>query len=368
MKIREITDDPKGPSATPQKTVNNLFDSNLLAGVDIDDEDLKPLVPRHIQPESAAVNIPTTKLSVDEDGWFRQEVPSMCVPYKVDEILVRPLTVPMLARVHAAQVAAQKNDYKAFTMMVDALAPTIKSFDIRDLTVPDWHSHLYWLRLNSYPRTPMTIPWTSRYGNELHTRVTSSNFEFQMLEMTRERLGWWRSQGITFPTVRDMEVLNDPDLSDATRFEITYAQYIYLEGPVTADTMKRKIEKLEELGADIIGMINQFSTEMTHGVIEQVVVEDVKFDLDNAIAYMEEQLPELQLILDTAIEKANSVDDQAMLQNAISFGLTVDAQKQELAMLKRVKENNGRREDGTIFKPEKEVVALAKADAAILFP
>lgn len=369
MRIREV--EPQKLQARPTEhiipNVNNLFDKNLMAGMQVEDGDIQEMNDRFSKTARGAPS-PNTTIDNTDEGWQRQEVPSLGIPYGLAtaSIWVRPLTVPMLAQVHAAQVEGQRNMFKALTMIIDALSPTIRDMDIRDLTVPDWHSHLYWLRLNSYPRSPFTVPWTSRYGNDNVSRVNSSHFEFEELEMTREKYAAWRKRGITFPTLRDMEMLTDPELNSATRWTITYAQYIHIDGPITNDLMKRKIAMLEKGGPDLIAEINEFATEMSHGVVEQIKVRDDKFEINSAIEYIEKEVELLTDALNAALDKSDDAGSE--MQRMFNIGMRVTERNEELKTLKAVRENGGLDSMGRRFVPELEVVPLAKADAAILFP
>ena len=372
MKVREVS--PSSTAKLEQPKVPNieaLYDKGLLAGIEIDPADQQKERRNRFTSSTSLGNIPEVNTTSNEEGWVRQDVPSLGVPYGVPHLWVRSLTVPILARVHAAQAYGERpeNQQKAFTMLVDALAPTIRDFDIRDLTVPDWHSHLYWLRLNSYPRSPLTVPWTSKYGNENVTRVTQSSFEFEELKLTREEYLEWNRKGVAFPTVRDMELLYDQSLSEETRWTLTYAQYVHLEGEPTPDWMKLKVAKLEEMGADGIALINQFSQVSTHGVIEQVKVRDDKFDLDAAIEYIQNEVNALTMMLDQAVNTEGNENTEADSIRALTNLTTyTHGRASELAMLKKVKENDGLTEDGVLFQPEVEVVALATANATLLFP
>lgn len=352
--------------------LSHLFDKGLMSGIEVKEEDqIKSRKLELSSTSSLYKNVDDVKTSdPSSDGiWTRQDVPSLGVPYGIPHLWVRTLTVPMLAQVHAAQAMGKNPDMQkqALTMLIDALKPTIRDFDIRDLTVPDWTSHLYWLRLNSYPRSPLTIPWTSRYGNENVTRVTSSSFEFEELKMTREEYLGWQKKSITFPTLRDMELLTDPSLDEETRWTITYAQYIYIEGPPTPDLMRRKIQKLDELGVEQIALINEFAEKCSHGVIEQVKVRDEKFDLDSAIDYVQTEVNAITMIMESVLSSKEDENEQS-LQPLIALTNQAKMRADELATLKAVKANNGLTEDGRRFVPETEVVAIASANATLLFP
>ncbi|QIG70228.1 hypothetical protein EVB87_128 [Rhizobium phage RHph_N28_1] len=370
MKIREVEPQPRRdrPAEPIIPNVRQMFDQNLMRGMQIEDNDIQEMQDRFAH-QARGIPSPNTTIDDANEGWQRQEVPSLGVPYGIstNSIWVRPLDVPMLAQVHAAQMEGQRgNNFKALTMFIDALSPTIREMDIRDLTVPDWHSHLYWLRLNSYPRSPFTVPWISRYGNENISRVTSSHFEFEELAMTREEFLKWRKKGITFPTLRDMEMLTNPEMNDATRWTITYAQYVYIEGPVTPDLMKRKIDALNKGGPDLIADINEFGALMSHGVVEQISVRDEKFEINAAIEYIENEIEQLTTALNAALDKSDESGEA--MGRLFNIGMRVTERGEEVKKLKAVRENGGLDSQGKRFVPELEVVPLAKPDATILFP
>lgn len=368
MKIREIEapTSPSKPALPTPPDFSSLMEKGLIPGIEIDPADQIKQSKSRFSQSSSLSSIPEAQMTSENDGWTRQEVPSLGIPYGISHLWVRPLTVSMLAKVHAAQAEGMKEgrNQRALTMLIDALAPTIKDFDIRNLTVPDWHSHLYWLRINSYPNRPITVPWTSRYGNENVTRINSTSFEFEELAMSRAEYLEWQKKSITFPTVRDMELLSAPDLSEEDRWTITYAQYIYVDEPPSPNLMKTKIELFNALGVEQVALINEFSELCSHGVIEQITVRDEKFDLDRAIDYIGKEVAAMTSILEQALD--NSGDDD--VKPFISLMNQTELRANELKMLKKVKENNGLTENGLRFSPEKEVVALATANATLLFP
>lgn len=354
MKLVEIskTNDAKkklDKSSIPDFT--NLISPNLLPGVELHPELTK-------KPE----NIPDVRDDSPEDTvWVRQEFASLGIPYNgVTSFWLRPLDVDTLALVHAAQQAGKipGQELDGLTKLLDALNPCIKDFDIRDLTVPDFYAFLYWLRINSYPSSPFTVPWTSRYGNENTTRLSYSSFTFKELDMSLEEYREWKKKGISFPTVRDMEVLSDLDISQADRWKITYAQYVYLDEPISASHMAKKVAKLKTMGADIIAQIDIFASKAEHGVVEQIKVKDANFNLDSAIAFVQTETIRLGQILDIAMES----DDSETQARLVNMGAYLDERLKEYTRLKEAKDNN------FVYLPEEEVVVLARASAALLFP
>lgn len=368
-KSAQFKTDPKRKAPIEPTAVNELFDKGMLEGFSFNPSDQgKPTQSRLRNHSELPISSHTNVSNKDGKGeWVRQDFPSLGVPYGVNAFWVKPLDVLTLSRLHAAQTVGHdpNNGQKAFTMMLDALQPTIKDFDIRNLTIPDYYAHLYWLRLNSYPRSPFTIPWRSKYGNENNTRVTKSNFEFQELQMSRTEYLRYQADGITFPTVRDMETMFDSTLTEDKRWMMNHAQYIFIPGEPSADWMELKIQKFIDMGADAITMITEFADKCVHGVIEQVTVRDDKFTLDGAISYIEDELKTFVSTLEAISGEDNTdviIGQMAMMHTFL------DGRAEELKILKHVKENNGLRPDGTVFEPDMEVVKLATANITMLFP
>lgn len=360
MKIVDVSQMKKQDTKPKMQDISHLMDAGLMQGFSIDVDQPTPMTAPTLS--SSTANIPDTHLTNDTGGWTRQLFPSLGIPYnRTEPFWVRALDIESLAKVHAAQRTGASDHSKAFTMMIDALDPHIKDFDIRDLTAPDFYSFLYWLRLNSYTRSPFTVNWTSKYGNENVTRLTQSSFEFKELALTRTEYVEWRKRGIAFPTVRDLEALTTEDLEDSDRWKMTYAQYIYLEGPPTSDSMRLKVEKLAQLGPDAIPDINEFTELMTHGVVEQVKVRDAKFELLPALDYISNQVELVTGVLESALQQSDEGDT-----TGVQKFFHVHAHLEDLLRLQ--KDMKTAVETGSNYTPEEEVVTLEPANATTLFP
>lgn len=312
--------------------------------------------------------------------WVQQEFPSKSIPYlhlgqSSEGIYVRELDMTTLSQVHAAQTS------RSLSMLLDALQACIK-LDIRKLTVPDFYFFVYWLRMTSYPKTPLHVTWTSKYGNENRTRCTKSDFEIIELGMTPEEYQGWMDMEITFPTMRDFELLQEDDFTEdpATAWLAQYAQYAYIpaeqltvqDGEVEGETrpvnreeyMELKLQRLKSLGVQVIQSITDFSEAMDHGVLEQVRVRDDKFELDTAIDFVEKEISHLRDLVTAILSKAEENEDlnPQVYASTITLGERVQMREGELKLLKDAKEN------GTPFEPEEEVVAVQISEAAFIFP
>lgn len=336
--------------------INSDFHQRAAAKLDAASE-MKSTRPVTTKPIPNAGQPITTRVPGKvEDKWVRQQFPSKGLTYN-EEIFVRPLEIPVLKRLAAARAANEKD--VGFTMMLDALQSRI-NIDIRSLTVPDLYFFIYWLKLNSYPRSSMTIEWTSKYGNSQTSVIReTSNLNIIELSITKDELEYYQTQlGLTIPTVRDMEILMANDLSAADAWEVEYAQYIYLEGEIDSQYLQKKIDILNSSDPDFLSEIDEFSAKLNHGVIEDIECTDALFELDAAIAFMEKELA----ILSKSLELLQSGADPS--QNATAV----------LALLQHMEERNKcltdlkkAKEEGLPYTPEKEVVNIGTPDINTLF-
>jgi hypothetical protein len=79
-------------------------------------------------------------------------LPSGFVPYDFDDLLIRPFTIRELRLVSRA---AQTGQYTNLLRAVDQCT----DIDAYQLTIGDFYYVLLWLRVNSYPKTPLLVNW-----------------------------------------------------------------------------------------------------------------------------------------------------------------------------------------------------------------
>lgn len=298
--------------------------------------------------EELAVRVTNNTLGPE---WIRQDFPSRHRSYGDGDIFVRPMNITNLSHLSAA---ANKQN---FTMYIDALAPCI-SMDIRDLTPPDFTFFLYWLRRNTFPRTPMRITWTSKYGNQCEYRVEQSDLEIIELGLSEKEYASWVERGICLPTVRDMELLNTENIPEEDRWRIELAQYIYTEDKNPKTYLRSKLNKLEEMGPEGYLLIQEFAKLITHGVVESVKVRDNKFEPTEAISYLTRTADDLEnaasQLIANGFEQGQEVQLLALTQHISS--LREDATKIQTAL-----------DNEEPYMPDEEVIALS-INAMTFFP
>lgn len=196
----------------------------------------------------------------------RISLPSRCQFYDFDELHMRPFTVPDMFKI------AQVNNTRNLTLLIDLIDSTITE-DVRSLTKPDFYYLLYSQKYMSYPRTPFTISWTSKYGNLATSDIKKS--ELDIIESTLDRQEYeaeFLSKGYCIPTVRDWELLDSETLEEELRWTYNKAQYM------VGNTLEEKIKRLYDIGVEALELLPIIDVKTLHGVNEQVTVTDRLFD------------------------------------------------------------------------------------------
>lgn len=233
------------------------------------------------------------------EGFVRVELPSRGVPYArlgFTDVYVRPLEVPDLVALIPA--TKKKTEGEVLTVMLDALSRAIAQ-DVRELTEPDFRFLMYWWKVSSFLKSPMTISWTSRYGNLNETKVTSmSQFEIKSLALSPADYQGWLDKGIRIPTMRDIEAIENSLFKDDVGSEwlSARAQYVHLTTEEEAeyvddsgnplDWFPSRFKKLNAAPMSYLEDISTFAEQITHGVIETLTVQDQKFDPEKASEHL----------------------------------------------------------------------------------
>lgn len=283
--------------------------------------------------------------------WVRQDFPSRHLAYDGQDIYVRPMEIIDLSRTSAASRSGN------FTQYLDALAKCI-SIDIRALTPPDFNFFLYWLRMNTFPTAPMTIKWTSKYGNECEFRVQQTNLEIIELEMSRSEYSNWVARGIGLPTVRDMELITGDGIPEEDKWRSELAQYVVTPISDPKEYLASKLQILENMGPQGYLDIQEFAKKIEHGVVERAKVRDTKFEPEKAIAYLRSTADDLEesarKLVANGLDRGQEVPLLALAQHA-------EKMREEANTIEQTINN------GTTFIPEQEVIALS-INAMSFFP
>ena len=199
---------------------------------------------------AASAALPTAEVMLPSGGVFYGGKKS---------VSARFLTLEQVAAISSAiEIKDKAAQNKAIS---NILRPCVLDFDYLNLTSADAYFLRYWLRINSYPRTPYMVTWVHSEpdGREypVLSTVSQTNLEIKELDpltqILDKRLDWVR--------VRDqieMDELTDPA-----------EKYIAgLASMMTGATLQTKMEAARRMPAEIIEVVNEHITKCNHGLTE----------------------------------------------------------------------------------------------------
>lgn len=295
------------------------------------------------------------RIESPELPWVFQDFPSHFVPYGGKRFFIKPLDWSSLSRLHAIRM---KNNKNSFSQMLDVFNSCIKGIDIRDLTPGDFYSFMYWTRINSYPKTPLTLNFDSRYGGDTRKimvrmskgerdsklrriekagqTTNDKNFhelEIMELTMTEAEFAEWKAKGIRFPTVRDMELLSTQPIPDELQYISKFAQYIKIDEELNDDNYFQKhIDALTSMDLSFIEEIDTFAKLITHGVVEKIGI--IINDLDEKV-YLEKLIKQrdtFHSVLTVALDSEDADPTQVTLVTSSLASLNEEIERVELAI------------------------------------
>jgi len=214
-------------------------------------------------------------------------LPSNFVFYDFDSLHVRKLSIRDAAKLTKA--SAQAN-YKSFKEAIQGCIDR----DIEVLTYGDFRYICYWLRVNSYPSTPITIEWTSKYFNKNISTVLKDDVTTLLCDMTKERFKEWQDKGFDVPRMKFSNAF-DKEVDEETAF--IYKNAIYFKGNTWEEKMNNLDNYIMSNGLDAVKVINKFDKELEHGVEEYVTVIDLKFDVNEYKAKLEDKIKRFAVTL-----------------------------------------------------------------------
>lgn len=230
-----------------------------------------------------------------EQGWTRTGLPSKCIFYDFNDVKVKPFGLPELVAINAAV------QNRSVSMFYDAMNPCL-NVDIRDLTASDLKFLMYWWRLNSFSRSPFTVKWNSRYGNECQKRVPPVNdLKIIELKITKDEYLKFKEKGIYMPTLRELEMVEDPNRDTTNDFLLQRAQYI-LSDTTGENYWTDRIDKLNAGGIPLLEDIRDFAELIEHGVEETITVTDENFKPEEAAKF----LLDAANVLEKMVEQADN--------------------------------------------------------------
>jgi len=255
------------------------------------------------------------------DKYQSISLPSGFIFYDFDTIKVRKFEIRDLAKMNRV---VQNESTKMFKEVIQNCVDR----DINLLTAGDFKYICYWLRLNSYPKSPMTVKWLSKYGNENISQVRKSELQVYAPEITEKQLAKWREEGFEVPITKFSNIF-DTELESDDEFLYSNAQFF------RGDTWEEKIHTMEDYleknGLEALNKVKEFDDLIDHGVKEELTVVDSKFDVDEYIKVLKTRIEKMKKAVDITI---NTTSEEASL-----LALMLDNTEKELADLTKRVEN-----------------------------
>lgn len=214
-----------------------------------------------ISQEEEQIETNATEQPKDSRFFSIGALPSGYHPYNFKELLIRPFSFAELKLIsRAAQTQTNQNIIHAVNNCINV--------DAFDLTVGDFYYILFWLRVNSYPKTPWIVEWTCRNliesegeericGAENFDRISESSVSIKQLENKD------LPEGLDFPRARDLDDIQEMAKNPDFRFLIKEIQWI------KGSSMEEKIFYLENSeDLELFEKAKKASDEFQHGIIE----------------------------------------------------------------------------------------------------
>lgn len=227
-------------------------------------------------------------------NYIRVVLPSKNIFYDFDDIQIKPFEVGDLLKLSRAQ---QERNYSMVIDTIDA----VTNQNVRELSKNDFYYILYMLRLLSYPKTPTTFNWVSKYGNKNKTTIDITNLEVINIDMTKDEYKVWEAKGFSVPRVRDLEIELTEDLDQDLQWLFERAQFL------TGDNLLDKIEKLKTSTLDVLEDMHEFRQLINHGVKETVTLVDKLFDPEQYLEMLKGKLRHAQSVNEWQGAKNNEI-------------------------------------------------------------
>lgn len=300
----------------------------------------------HKEPEEEikpAKKAPYAKKQID-DRYQSIYLPSKFAFYDFKALMVRKFEIRDLSKMFNA---VQSGSYDAFKDVIQGCIDV----DINDLTPGDFKYLCYWLRTNSYTRTPIRIEWTSRYGNKCISEVTKDTITTLEMDATPEQLKPWLDKGFTAPTMRFASIFQDENLSEGDDYMYSNAQYF--KGNTWDEKIANMEKFLNENGLEALNDVAEWDKLIDHGVEEKFKVFDLNFNPEEYKKKLEEKVKKAK-ILKNNLDKN---DDDYLLVSS-----TLVALQNELDNLK------AKLKKGEEIRPEAEEIFLEMGPDELLSP
>jgi len=224
-------------------------------------------------------------------------LPSSYIFYDFDSVFVRPFNVGDLRRMSVAVRTLSQS------MLMDIVAGCMTQ-DPREFTPQDFYYILYWLRSRSYPKTPMTVRWASRYGVMDDAIVNRSDFKEVRLNTDKKELFTdMYKRGFNYPRLYDVESSDGLDWASLVKdeeydgYDWLYSRSQYFTAQEN-ETIIQRMKRIEKNDVSDLEEARDMMLQLKHGVEERLPVRlsASKFDPKAAVEMLETKANSLMLM------------------------------------------------------------------------
>jgi hypothetical protein len=333
----------------PKRTITNVDDTKMPINAPlISNTQMRKKIEQEIAEESklnGSVKIAQTTASDPRfvlkelettSDFVRVELVSGYKFYEFDDVQIRKLNITDIFRIYQAK---KNND---ITGLIDVVSNTL-SIDGRLLTPNDFRHSCYWHRFNSYTATPLTIEWTSKYGNKNLYKIEETTLKFIQPKISRDE--YWKnyvSLGLVVPTMREFEIFSRETLSEDELWLFEMAQYFRPKN-FNSNSIQERIDSMSELCSKDISLIEKISNlieDCAHGVNETIDLIDAKFDPKKWVNDLQERIDyfdnlkdlddDMQLVLN--VQKQELQTELDIIKNKLEKGEGVEAEVETRAI------------------------------------
>lgn len=280
-----------------------------------------------------------------DDRFQSTSLPSGFKFYDFDSIMIRKFEIRDLSKMYQVVTTGS---YSLFKQVIQGCI----NVDVDLLTPGDFKWICYWLRANSYPKTPIHVEWVSKYGNKCVSTVTKDQITTLAMDTDDRTLEQWKQKGFVAPTLKFTDVFENGSLSEQDQFIYTNAQYF------KGDTWEQKINTMEQYlnanGLEGLNDVKQWDSLIEHGVEETLTVTDLNFDPEKYLSLLKEKITK-------TVGVAKSLTDQ----QSDDYILVTSTLK---ALKKEYKQISDKISKGEEVRPEPETIFLEVGPYELLSP
>lgn len=280
--LEPVPNEPPPPKAESVELIEDVVEEAL-----VDKETALRIMENKVIPDAQS---PHAVHDGSKNQFVFMDLPSDYLFYDEKRAFARPLITRDIRKLHPALTSGSTS------VILDVIA-AVMTINPRELTQEDFYYIMFWLRNVSYPKTPITVTWRSRYGFTEKTTVSRTQFEETRIETAKVRdlYAEMQANGLDWPRMYDVETTENINFDVIEEgYQWLYERSRFLK-PLPNETIRQRMDRMEELTAAQLELIREAKEVMRHGVSELIPVklDAKKFDPKQALETLEKNIASL---------------------------------------------------------------------------